>query len=155
MQHSSSSLAANLAGRASKSIYKKRELKRKEKAQLPKLLADAWAIAKLEAEKRADAGETNFTFGFDEWYTEFRHFSPTVNDIRDALPDEIKELHDEAYQNASVDVAFDQPITFNIYMEFSGHAHRMVKDLQTAADAEANEAATVAAAVSQFGEGPC
>ena len=148
MQRPSSSLAADLAGRAARAIYKKRELKRKEKAQLPKLLAAAWEIAKLEAQKRSDNAETTFTFSFDEWYTEFRHFSPTVNEVRDALPEEIKELHDEAYQNATVSVAFEHPITFNISLEYSGHAHRMVKDIQMAADAEADAPET------QFGPGP-
>ena len=113
----SSALGMELGLRAADAIRKKNALKLEEKVQLPILLAEAWERDKKNALARADAGQTNFTWAFDDWF-QFQHFSPTCKDINDALPQEIKNLRDHKEDRTSVTVQFDPPYTFNIVIDY-------------------------------------
>ena len=116
-----------LAVRAAGAIRKKTAFKRAEQARLPQLLAEEWERDKEQALVQADAGKTDFTWAFDRWHLEFKHFSPTIKDIQDALPQEIKDLRDNDGDEASVTVHFDHPITFNTVIEYHNLTHQLVE----------------------------
>lgn len=123
----SSALGMELGMRAADAIRKKNALKLEERAQLPILLAEAWERDKKNALARADAGQTNFTWVFDDWF-KFQHFSPTCKDIHEALPQEIKNLRDHKGDGTSVTVQFDSPYTFNIVIDYGYLTDRLVDE---------------------------
>jgi hypothetical protein len=152
-----SKLGEDLATRTARAIRNARHQKSLDLSRMKQLVAEAWKLAQVQAQQAADHKETEFVWTFN-YGGKFVVLKPDLGDMRNSLPDELTEFHNDPYQQNCINIGHDKvACEFNIRLYWSPRAHEIVRywDYQEAMSAAslekaAEEAAEEAGRLGQF-----
>jgi hypothetical protein len=98
-----------------------------ERGRLSECLATTWKRERASIVTKADRGETEFQF---EFIVHNQRFSPTTEDIIDALPFELWQMRNNAERGYTVRVTETDHNKFRINLGVSKRAHQLIDAYQ-------------------------
>jgi len=122
-----SALGEDYALRAATAIKKRRAQKELDRIHMKELVAKEWAVAKVQGQAEADAAETEFRWTFN-YAGRFQELKPELDDMRNALPDELKEMHHDPWQQNCVNIGHDTVLCeFNVRVYYAYRTHQILR----------------------------
>ncbi len=120
-------LGEDFATRAAHAIKKRRAQKELDRIHMKELVAKAWAAAKVHGQAEADAAQTDFRWTFN-YVGKFKELKPEESDMRESLPDELKEMHHDPWQENCVSIGHDTVLCeFNVRVYYAFRTHQILR----------------------------
>lgn len=136
-----SALGEDYALRAAKAIKKRRAQKELDRIHMKELVAKEWAVAKVQGQVEADSAQTDFLWTFN-YAGKFKELKPEESDMRESLPDELKEMHHDPWQQNCINIGHDIVLCeFNVRVYYAYRTHQILRrwDDMERAEAAARE----------------